>query len=291
MVDIKEEIVNWGHGGLSPWMFAVHSTANPGATARNHRDLWSRGYDYAVHLVSDWHEAIHCVPYDRLCWQVGNGNATCEGLEICEATNTADFRTGIDIAADVIAQRLKARGWGIDRMHPHQWFSRVYGGSDHTDPIPYFSRFGYSWDQFTQLVQAKMNGEDMAISADDAKRIAAEVWSYSYKGSDTPFNQLFMHVASQTAGKVATYNWTDSKGQGGCYGGNLYNEIKGIWERADRNEKALAQLTALVAAQQTALDTLAKSLGANPADIAEIVAQAVTAKLDSIDVTFTATSK
>ena len=57
------------------------------------------------------------------------------------------------------------------------------------------------------------------------------------------------------------------------------------------NEKALAQLTALVAAQQTALDTLAKSLGANPADIAEIVAQAVTAKLDSIDVTFTATSK
>lgn len=97
--------------------------------------------------------------------------------------------------------------------------------------------------------------------------------------------------ASQTAGKVATYNWTDKDGQGGCYGGNLYNEIKGIWERADRNEKALAQLTALVAAQQTALDTLAKSLVANPADIAEIVAQAVTAKLDSIDVTFTATSK
>lgn len=120
MVDIKEEIVNWGHGSLSPWMFAVHSTANPGATARNHRDLWSRNYAYAVHLVSDWREAIHCVPYDRLCWQVGNGNATCEGLEICEATNTADFRTGIDIAADVIAQRLKARGWGIDRMHPLQ---------------------------------------------------------------------------------------------------------------------------------------------------------------------------
>ena len=89
--------------------------------------------------------------------------------------------------------------------------------------------------------------------------------------------------ASQTAGKVATYKWTDKDGKGGCYGGNLYNEIKGIWERADRNEKALTQLTAL--------DTLAKSLGANPADIAEIVARAVTAKLDSIDVTFTATSK
>lgn len=143
MVQIKEEIVNQGHGYLSPSLFAVHSTANPGATARNHRDLWSRGYDYAVHLTSDWKEAIHCVPYDRLCWQVGNGNTTCEG---------------IDIAADVIAQRLRAHGWGVDRMHPHSWFSQTYGGSDHTDPIPYFSRYGYTWPAFIQLVQQKLSG-------------------------------------------------------------------------------------------------------------------------------------
>lgn len=159
MVQIKEEIANWGHGYLAPSMFAVHSTANPGATARNHRNLWAGGWDYAVHLVSDWDEAIHCVPYDALCWQVGNGNATCEGLEICEATNANDFWLGIDIAVDVVAQRLAAHGWGVDRMHPHQWFAQVYGGSDHTDPIPYFSRFGYNWGAFTQLVQQKLNGE------------------------------------------------------------------------------------------------------------------------------------
>lgn len=158
MVQIKEEIVNQGHGYLSPSLFAVHSTANPGATARNHRDLWSRGYDYAVHLTSDWKEAIHCVPYDRLCWQVGNGNTTCEGIEVCEATNASDFWKGIDIAADVIAQRLRAHGWGVDRMHPHSWFSQTYGGSDHTDPIPYFSRYGYTWPAFIQLVQQKLSG-------------------------------------------------------------------------------------------------------------------------------------
>ncbi len=87
-----------------------------------------------MHLTSDWTEAIHCVPYDRLCWQVGNGNGTCEGIVICEATNASDFWRGIDIAADVIAQRLRAHGWGVDRMHPHQWFSETYGGSDQTDP-------------------------------------------------------------------------------------------------------------------------------------------------------------
>lgn len=157
-VTIIEDIVNNGHGPLRPTMFAVHSTANPGATARNHRSLWSRNYPYAVHLVSDWKEAIHCVPYDRLCWQVGGGNATCEGLEICEATNKTDFGKGVRIAAGVVAQRLKAHGWNIGRMHPHQWFSATYGGSDHTDPIPYFNRFGYTWAQFVSLVQAEMNG-------------------------------------------------------------------------------------------------------------------------------------
>ena len=73
---IREDIVNQGHGPLSPSYFCVHSTANPGATARNHRDLWARDYIYAVHLVSDWAEAIHTVPYDRLCYQVATGTGT-----------------------------------------------------------------------------------------------------------------------------------------------------------------------------------------------------------------------
>lgn len=161
---IRESVVNQGHNVLHASLFAVHSTANPGATAANHRDLWSRGYPYAVHLVSDWNEALHCVPYDRLCWQVGNGNATCEGLEICEALNASDFARGIDLAASVVAERLTAHGWGVDRVHPHQWFSRVYGGSDHTDAIPYFARFGYTWDQFIARVSQVMGAREASPS-------------------------------------------------------------------------------------------------------------------------------
>lgn len=169
MVTIKQDIVNQGHGSLAPTMLAVHSTANPGATAKNHRDLWSRGYDYAVHYVSDWNEAYHTVPDNRLCWQVGNGNSTCVGLEICEATNKTDFERGIQIAADVCAQILKAHGWGVDKMHPHQWYSQTYGGSDHTDPYPYFAQWGYSWDKFKQLVQSKMTTNTAATVANIKK--------------------------------------------------------------------------------------------------------------------------
>lgn len=183
MVTIKRDIVNAGHGYLAPWMLAVHSTANPGATARNHRDLWSRGYDFAVHLTSDWTEAYQCVEFDRLCWQVGNGNSTCIGIEICEATNATDFARGFEIAAQVCAQTLLARGWSIGVMHPHLWFSQNYGGSDHVDPRPYFARFGRTWDDFANLTQQYLNGGGiMAISNADANKIAKAVWEYGVHG-------------------------------------------------------------------------------------------------------------
>lgn len=164
---IEERIVAQGHGSLSPTYFAVHSTANPGATAENHASYWSgAGADYAVHLVSDWDKCLHCVPYDRLCWQVGNGNSTCEGLEICEAETYDEFIRGLEIAKEVILERLAAHGWTVDgNVRSHKWFTENYGGSDHTDPIPYFERFGWTWEMFIEY-----------LKEDDMQ--ASDVWNY-----------------------------------------------------------------------------------------------------------------
>ena len=196
MVTIKKEIVNSGHGFLAPSLFAIHSTANPGATARNHRDLWSRGWDYAVHYVSDWSESIQCMETNRLAWQVGNGNTTCIGIEICEATNQADFNRGIVIAAETVAQVLKQMGWGVDRIHPHIWFSQTYGGSDHTDPTPYFAKWGYSWDKFVALVRQKYNGTTASVAAtvQKEKNMATTHIIFGVSGS------LAIYVANIQAG-------------------------------------------------------------------------------------------
>lgn len=51
----------------------------------------------------------------------------------------------------------------------------------------------------------------------------------------------------------------------------------------------LAQLNTQVAALATAVDTLSKSMGADPEQIAQAVKDAVTAKLDSLQITITAT--
>lgn len=209
MTEIKERIVANGHGSLSPSYFAVHSTANPGATAANHVSYWSNNPDYAVHLVSDWDEAYHTVPYDRLCWQVGNGNATCEGLEICEATTREQFERGLEVARSVILQRLAAHGWTVDgNVRSHDWFTRIYGGSDHTDPLPYFNRWGWTWDMFIQFLKE----EDMT---------PADVWNYTYANSPNCFNAL--HWA------YGELSRTDSAGGLGPDSGvNMYGRVCAI---------------------------------------------------------------
>lgn len=165
-----ERIVANGHGRLYPRYLAVHSTANPGAPAINHVNLWSRSPMYAVHVVSDWREAYHTVPYDRLCYQVGNGNSTCIGIEICEATDYAGFMAGMEVARDAIYEMLGIMGWGLDRVRSHYWFTQNYGGSDHTDPFPYLARFGKDWDWFMRFLEEG----DMP----SAKEIAQEVWAH-----------------------------------------------------------------------------------------------------------------
>lgn len=146
-----------GHGTISPSYLVVHSTANPGATAANHVVYWTRQGNGSTmaHWVIDWTnggQVYQMAASNRLVWHVGSGNRYSVGLEICEATNSADFYTVFDQAARWCADFLNSRGWGIDRMVSHNEARMLWGGTDHTDPLPYFSRFGESWSSFESRV-------------------------------------------------------------------------------------------------------------------------------------------
>lgn len=172
-MNIIEDIVSYGHGSLDPSYIVIHETANPGATARNHRDYWSRDDTYAVHYVGDWTGDIyHCVPDDCLCWQVGNGNAYVVGIELCHATNQADFNAVWDLGVEWAAMMLNRYGWGIDRLISHNDCTNWWGGSDHTDPLGYFESYGRSWGQFKEEVAERM-GEEM--TDEQMERLARKI--------------------------------------------------------------------------------------------------------------------
>lgn len=160
---IKENIVSYGHGALyNPQYLVIHETANPGAPAINHVNLWSRDDTYAVHYVSDWNDVVYnCVPESRLCWHVGNANDFTIGIELCHATSRAQFDKVWNNAVDFAAWFLKKHGWGTGRMIPHDYCSRTWGGSDHTDPIGYFAEYGRTWNGFVAAVAKRMKGKEV----------------------------------------------------------------------------------------------------------------------------------
>ncbi|WP_279075205.1 peptidoglycan recognition protein family protein [Alloscardovia omnicolens] len=230
---IQEKIVNNGHGSLNASYFCVHSTANPGATAANHVSLWSRNYLYAVHLVSDWTEAFHTVPYNRLCFQVGDGNPFVEGLEICEATNEEDFRKGIEVAIQVVRERLAAHGWGVDRLINHDIARNWWGGTDHQDPLPYFSKWGYSWDQFKNDVA---NGS-MSLTSTSQTVQAKEGKSMYLIETTTPWGATAYALITELSGAQAlqdieALSYANGLGSTGKVNWDMYNLlVSQAWQR------------------------------------------------------------
>ena len=192
----ETDILNMqGHGTISPSYLVVHSTANPGATAANHVAYWTRmgNGSTMAHWVIDWtnNGNVYQMAYsDRLVYHVGYGNRYSVGIEICEATNQADFDTVFDEAAKWCADFLRTKGWGIDRMVSHNEARTIWGGTDHTDPLPYFARFGKTWGDFETLVSKYMaDGQWHDSEGGDAPAVEQPVQP-SQPGQDSDLGDL-----------------------------------------------------------------------------------------------------
>lgn len=69
------------------------------------------------------------------------------------------------------------------------------------------------------------------------------------------------------------------------------NDGRNVLDSVIQARYDIADLKTQLTAQTAAIEALSKALGANPADISKIVADAVRAKLDSLEISVTATDK
>lgn len=191
-----------GHGTITPSYLVVHSTANPGATAKNHVDYWTRmgNNSTMAHWVIDWTgdgTVYQMAASNVKVYHVGNGNAYSVGIEICEATNATDFAKVYDEAAKWCADFLKSRGWGVDRMISHNDARIKWGGTDHTDPLPYFTRFGKSWDDFKALVNSYLMGASTSTPSASASSTSTSTASGATKiGYNLPGGRYRVNVSA-----------------------------------------------------------------------------------------------
>jgi len=184
-MQVIESLVFPGRGYNYPQMLIIHETANPGATALNHVVYWSSGRQNGeAHYVTDWTGKVyHTTRDDRACWHVGgNANSFTVGIELCHATNQADFEKVWQTGVEFAAWYLESRGWGIEKMTSHRIANEIWETySDHTDPDGYFAEFGKSWAQFVQEVNERLESE--VVTPQDKQEIAQDVWGYNWKGT------------------------------------------------------------------------------------------------------------
>jgi N-acetylmuramoyl-L-alanine amidase len=159
---------------LTPARLVVHSTDNPGATAEDHfnyldaeeRAGWS-------HYYLDWDSIRQVVSEGfRAPAQGPTANRDSLSFEMCEPPTDVPqdeqealfaevWSRAVALAADI----LHRYGWGTDRMYSHADISRMYGETNHTDPIGFLARYGRSWSDFVAAVDAELERLNGALPA------------------------------------------------------------------------------------------------------------------------------
>mgnify|MGYP002627216456 CR=1 FL=1 len=196
----RTDVFPQGRGVNDPRYFIIHETANPGATALNHVKYWSTGAQQGeAHYVLDWTRKVyHTTPNGRATWNVGGAaNYFTVGVELCHAETKSQFEAVWETAVEFAAWFLEDMGWGTDKMLSHAEANRILGtGSDHTDPVGYFTEYGRTWQEFVDDVDDYMEGAIMILTQEDLDAIALAV--LGYKNPEVEGNKDFYQIVRDT---------------------------------------------------------------------------------------------
>jgi N-acetylmuramoyl-L-alanine amidase len=144
---------------LAPEYITVHSTGNPGSTARNE---WAWLTNPANKRTASWHicvddkEAIEAIPLSEVAWHAGDGasgpgNRKSIAVEICESGDRAKT---LENAAELTARLLRERNWGTERLRRHwDWSGKAC-------PRIFVADNWAGWENFKRDVQKHLESSN-----------------------------------------------------------------------------------------------------------------------------------
>lgn len=162
MVDIIKDIVAKNMYSIKcPYSMkatgiVVHNTAND-ASARNEiKYMITNKNEVSFHFAIDDIEVVQGIPLDRNSWNAGDGgngtgNRKRISIEICYSKSGGEkFDKAEKLAAKFIAQLLKERGWGIDKVTKHQDYNGKYCPHRTLD---------LGWSRFLNMISKELDQE------------------------------------------------------------------------------------------------------------------------------------
>ncbi|MCY8485429.1 N-acetylmuramoyl-L-alanine amidase [Bacillus atrophaeus] len=110
----------------------IHNTANDAPAANEISYMKNNTSSTSFHFAVDDKEVIQGLPLNRNAWHTGDGtngpgNRKSIGVEICYSkSGGAKYKAAEALAIKFVAQLLKERGWGVDRVRKHQDWNGKY---------------------------------------------------------------------------------------------------------------------------------------------------------------------
>ena len=139
----------------TPQFYVVHNTYNDDPAKNEVSYMIGNNNKVSFHWAVDDVEAIQGLPENRSAFASGDGKRGQGNLygihvEICYSKSGGDrFNKAEQNAAKLIADGLKAHGWGIDKVKKHQDFADKYCPHRTLD---------MGWQRFLNMVQANLDG-------------------------------------------------------------------------------------------------------------------------------------
>lgn len=177
-----------------------HNTANDASADAEIRYMIGNTSSTSYHFAVDDKEVVQGIPTDRNAWHTGDGsgvnsgNRTSIGVEVCYSkSGGAKYKAAEKLAIKFIAQLLKERGWGVDRVRKHQDWSGKY--------CPHRVLAEDRWEEVKADIAAELKAlGGKSTSSSSAKKSApkASGSTYTVKKGDT-----LSEIAEKTGGSVA----------------------------------------------------------------------------------------
>lgn len=178
MVAIIKNLVSQAKYGIkcpysmNPTRIVVHNTANDASAQNEIAYMIRNDNEVSFHFAVDDKEVVQGIPLDRNAWHSGdggNGKGNREGIaiEICYSKSGGEhFIKAEKLTAKFIAQLLKERGWGIDKVTKHQDYSNKYCPHRTLD---------MGWQRFLDLIKTELGANQSIPSKKTNEEIAKEV--------------------------------------------------------------------------------------------------------------------
>ena len=154
---------------MTPEFIVVHNTANDATAANEVKYMISNNNQVSFHFAVDDKEVVQGLPTDRNAWACGdgaNGKGNRKGIqiEICYSkSGGVRFENAEKNAAKFIAQLLKERGWGVDKVKKHQDFSNKYCPHRTLDK---------GWASFVNMIKDYLNELNKPVQSTQSSSIS-----------------------------------------------------------------------------------------------------------------------